>query len=210
MIVDFHHHFTPRELIGQDPGDKLILSYDETGAPSYTTHKLLYDMDARLAMMDASGIDVAMLSSASGMSANPELSRLANDTAKKAEKDHPKRFIGFAKVETDPVKGARKYLVVDVLLSSQPDTSYEGRLYRDEMAAEAVPNKNEHDENEPVVTAYVKLNVPGTDEATWVPRNHFVTGLEVRTRVRCGKHALGYTLFHGVWEWFYEKVVFFF
>lgn len=113
-------------------------------------------------------------------------------------------------VETDPVKGARKYLVVDVLLSSQPDTSYEGRLYRDEMAAEAVPNKNEHDENEPVVTAYVKLNVPGTDEATWVPRNHFVTGLEVRTRVRCGKHALGYTLFHGVWEWFYEKVVFFF
>lgn len=104
MIVDFHHHFVPRELIKQDPGDKLILSYDETGAPSYTTHKLLYDMDARLAMMDASGIDVAMLSSASGMSANPELSRLANDTAKKAEKDHPKRFIGFA--HANPLGGA--------------------------------------------------------------------------------------------------------
>ena len=42
-----------------------------------------------------------------------------------------------------------------------------------------------------------------------MPRNHFVTGLEVRTRIRCGKHALGYTLFHGVWEWFYEKVIFF-
>jgi len=28
--------------------------------------------------------------------------------------------------------------------------------------------------------------------------------------VKCGDHALGYALFHGVWEWFYEKVVFFF
>ena len=99
---------------------------------------------------------------------------------------------------------------VDVLLSSQTDTSYLGRLYRDDVGQEAVPNKNEHDENEPVVTAYVKLNVKGIPDDRWVPRNHFVTGLEARTRIRCGNHALGYTLFHGVWEWFYEKVVFFF
>jgi hypothetical protein len=113
-------------------------------------------------------------------------------------------------VENDPVKGKRKYLVVDVLLSSNANTSYEGRLYKDEMAAEAVPNKNEHDENEPVVTAYIKLNVDGIPKENWVPAEQLVTGLEVRTRIRCGKHALGYTLFHGVWEWFYEKVVFFF
>ena len=152
---------------------------------------------------------------------NEEIMRVGNlEGAWQVELKIPQRNIGqvlkaFADpeshhVEKDPVKGDRKYLVVDVLLSSQPDTSYEGRLYRDDLMAEAVPNKNEHDENEPVVTAYVKLNVPGTDEAKWVPRNHLVTGLEVRTRVRCGKHALGYTLFHGVWEWFYEKVVFFF
>ncbi|CAN0326676.1 unnamed protein product, partial [Phaeothamnion confervicola] len=96
MIVDFHHHFVPRELIKQDPGDKLILSYDETGAPSYTTHKLLYDHDAHIKMMDESGIDVAVLSSASGMSADIERSRLANDTAKALEKAYPKRYIGFA------------------------------------------------------------------------------------------------------------------
>lgn len=113
-------------------------------------------------------------------------------------------------VEKDPIKGERKYLVVDVLLASQPDTSYEGRLYRDEMGAEAVPNKNEHDENEPVVTAYVKLEADAIPLDKRVPREHMVTGLEVRTRVRCGKHALGYTLFHGVYEWFYEKVIFFF
>ena len=61
-----------------------------------------------------------------------------------------------------------------------------------------------------MVTAYVKLDVDAIAPQNRVPRNHMVTGLEVRTRVRCGKHALGYTLFHGVYEWFYEKVIFFF
>jgi hypothetical protein len=104
----------------------------------------------------------------------------------------------------------RKYLDVDVLLSSMPDTRYLGRLYQDDLAAEAVPNKNEHDENEPVVTAYIKLNLDDIPQEKRVPESQFVSGLEVRTRIRCGDHALGYSLFHGVWEWFYEKVVFFF
>ncbi len=96
MIVDFHHHFTPRELVKEDPGDRLILTYDENGAPSYTTHKLLFDMDAHVAMMDAAGVDCAVLSCAAGMSAETERSRLINNVAKKAQKDYPKRFIGFA------------------------------------------------------------------------------------------------------------------
>src|SRR6266404_1862943 len=62
MIVDFQHHFTPRELIKADPGDRLILHYDENGAPSYTVHSLLYDLDEHIRMMDAAGIDAAWLS----------------------------------------------------------------------------------------------------------------------------------------------------
>lgn len=150
-----------------------------------------------------------------------ELFRVGNvDGAWHIKQDVPQRNVGqilraFADpnahfTENDPVKGKRQYLVVDVLLASQPDASYEGRLYRDEMGAEAIPNKNDQDENEPVVPCYVKLNLPDIAESKWVPRDFFVTGLEVRTRVRCGKHALGYTLFHGVYEWFYEKVIFFF
>ena len=104
----------------------------------------------------------------------------------------------------------KKYLDVDVLLRSQSDVSYRGRLYEDGVSAQAMPNKNEHDENEPVVTAYVKLNLDDFPEDSWIPRDQFVTGLEVCARIRCGDHALGYSLFHGVWEWFYEKVVFFF
>ena len=110
MIVDFHHHFTPRELIKSDPGDKLVLAYDENGAPSYTTHRLLFDLDAHIAMMDATGIDVAMLSSAAGMSADLERSLLVNEKTRQAEKDYPKRFIGYAHVNPLGGAGAMKEL----------------------------------------------------------------------------------------------------
>jgi predicted TIM-barrel fold metal-dependent hydrolase len=96
MIVDFQHHFTPRELIKEDPGDRLILHYDAQGAPSYTIHKLLYDLDEHVRMMDESGIDAAWLTSAQGMCADLETSRFVNDKAKKAERDYPGRFIGAA------------------------------------------------------------------------------------------------------------------
>jgi hypothetical protein len=129
----------------------------------------------------------------------------------------PQRNVGqvmraFADPELHKTDAVGDYLDVDVLLASMPDTRYLGRLYKKDISAEAVPNKNEHDENEPVVTAYVKLNLKAADfpEEKWVPRDQFTTGLEVRTRIRCGNHSVGYSFGHGVWEWFYEKVVFFF
>jgi predicted TIM-barrel fold metal-dependent hydrolase len=104
MIVDFQHHFTPRELIKNDPGDRLVLNYDALGAPSYTVHSLLYDLDEHVAMMDLSGIDAAWLTSAAGMCADLETSKLVNDKAKKAERDYPGRFIGAA--HAHPLGGA--------------------------------------------------------------------------------------------------------
>ena len=104
MIVDFQHHFTPRELIKEDPGDRLILHYDAQGAPSYTVHSLLYDLDEHVRMMDAAGIDAAWLTSAAGMCADLETSRFVNDKAKKAERDYPGRFIGAA--HAHPLGGA--------------------------------------------------------------------------------------------------------
>lgn len=98
MIVDFQHHFTPRELIKEDPGDRLILHYDEHGAPSYTVHSLLYDLDEHIRMMDQAGIDAAFLTSAAGMCAPLDTSKFVNDKAKQAERDYPGRFIGAAHV----------------------------------------------------------------------------------------------------------------
>jgi aminocarboxymuconate-semialdehyde decarboxylase len=106
MIVDFQHHFTPRELIKQDPGDRLILNYDALGAPSYTIHSLLYDLDEHVRMMDLAGIDAAWLTSAAGMCADLT-SKLVNDKAKKAERDYPGRFIGAA--HAHPLGGAASF-----------------------------------------------------------------------------------------------------
>jgi predicted TIM-barrel fold metal-dependent hydrolase len=107
MIVDFQHHFTPRELIKEDPGDRLILHYDALGAPSYTVHSLLYDLDEHVRMMDLAGIDAAFLTSAAGMCADLEISRFVNDKAKQAERDYPGRFIGAA--HAHPLGGATAF-----------------------------------------------------------------------------------------------------
>jgi predicted TIM-barrel fold metal-dependent hydrolase len=98
MIVDFQHHFTPRELFKEDLGDRMILQYDETGAPSYTSHKLLYDLDEHVSMMDLAGIDAAFLTSGAGMCAELERSRFINNKAKEAARNYPGRFIGAAHV----------------------------------------------------------------------------------------------------------------
>ncbi len=104
----------------------------------------------------------------------------------------------------------KPYLDVDLLLTSESDRKYSGRLYQDKMSAEAIPNKDDHNESEPVVIAYVQINLEDFPDDRKIPRNLFVTGQEVHVKIRCGSHSLGYSLFHGVWEWFYEHVIFFF
>src|SRR5215471_9008206 len=96
MIVDFQHHFTPRALMPRDLGQRKLVSYDENGAPSFIMHWMLFDLDEHIRMMDEAGIDIALLTSAAGMCADAERSRLCNETAKQAERDYPGRFIGAA------------------------------------------------------------------------------------------------------------------
>ena len=104
MIVDFQHHFTPHELMPKDLGRRKIVSYDEHGAPSFIMHWMLFDLDEHIRMMDEAGIDVAFLTSAAGMCADLDKSRLCNESAKKAERDYPGRFIGAA--HANPLGGA--------------------------------------------------------------------------------------------------------
>jgi len=129
----------------------------------------------------------------------------------------PQRNIGHVmKAFDDPKlcrteeKTGKRFLDVDLLVTSDSDTKRSGRLYFEDVAAEAVPNKDDHNESEPVVMAKVKINLDDFPEDRHIPRSLFVTGQEVHARIRCGDRAMGYSLFHGVWEWFYEKVVFFF
>jgi 2,3-dihydroxybenzoate decarboxylase len=132
LIVDFQHHFTPRELFKEDPGDRRILTYDENGAPSYISHSLLFDLDEHIRMMDVAGIDAAVLTSGAGMCADIERSRFINNKAKEAERKYPGRFIGAAHVH--PLGGAEALRELDrcvdelgfqgVVITSETDGLY--------------------------------------------------------------------------------------
>lgn len=104
MIVDFQHHFTPRELIKEDPGTGKITRYDDQEVPSYSIHSMLWDLDEHIRMMDIAGIDAAVLSCAEGMCGPIETSIVCNDQARKAEQDYPGRFIGIG--HAHPLGGA--------------------------------------------------------------------------------------------------------
>jgi hypothetical protein len=101
-------------------------------------------------------------------------------------------------------------LDVNFLLRSEPSRKYRGKLYREKISSEAIPNRDEKDESEPEVIAYVSIDDPSIDPDYRLPREALTSGTEVRAKVRCGKHCMGYSLFYGVWEFLYEKVVFFF
>ncbi len=101
-------------------------------------------------------------------------------------------------------------LDVDFLLRTDPTRKFKGKLSRDKIAGEANPSRDDNNESEPVVIAYVRIDEAGIDPADQLPRELLVSGTEVRAKIRCGNHAMGYSLFYGVWEFLYEKVVFYF
>jgi hypothetical protein len=99
-------------------------------------------------------------------------------------------------------------LDVDLLLASSPTETFKGKLSRDKIAGEAVPDKEDPNASEPTVLASVRID--GKDIEKPIPPGFFTAGTEVHTKIRCGNHRMGYSLFYGLWEFFYEKVVFFF
>jgi hypothetical protein len=101
-------------------------------------------------------------------------------------------------------------LDVDLKLQSDPNSTYRGKLARRKIAPAAVPNKDEHNETEPVVYAYVRINGDDIPAADQVPANIYLTGVEVKANIRCGKHAMGYSLFYGLIEFVNQKIFQFF
>jgi hypothetical protein len=101
-------------------------------------------------------------------------------------------------------------LDVDLLLVSAPTRTFKGKLARIKVASEATPNQTDNNEPEPVVLGWVRIAGKDIPKDAQLPPELLLTGTEVHARVRCGNHAMGYSLFYGVWEFLYEKVVFFF
>ena len=105
-----------------------------------------------------------------------------------------------------------KTLDVDLILRSAPTKTYRGKLSRQDIGGEAQPNRDENNETDPSVTAWVRIEGDDIAPDYRLPHNDevLVAGTEVLAKVRCGSHAMGYSLFYGVWEFIYEKIVFFF
>ena len=111
----------------------------------------------------------------------------------------------------------KKELDVEFLLRSDPSRKYLGKLRLDKIGGEALSNKEDKDEAEPVVSAYVRIDNDNADpelskipEGSLLPHEVLLPGVEVHGKVCCDSHPMGYSLFYGVWEFLYEKVVFFF
>lgn len=119
-----------------------------------------------------------------------------------------KAFDYVNKQKKDP--NVKDVLDVDFLLVSDPTKTFKGKLEKKKVAIQAIANRDDFNEPEPVVMAWVRITGSDIEPRYQIPLELLVTGVEVHSRVRCGTHAMGYSLFYGVWEFLYEKIVFFF
>lgn len=104
----------------------------------------------------------------------------------------------------------RDWLWVDILVRSETTGSYKGVLYRKNISGKAVPDRTDNDEPSPVVKAWVLLDDDKIADHghKQIPRRLYQAGVQVTTKIDCGDHRMGYSLFYGVWEFFYEKILF--
>ena len=117
MIIDFQQHYTPPELLRGTAG-AVSARLDERGNPNYLLNPLLADLPAHVRMMDAAGIDAAVLSCGAGFD-QPDIAicRQINDRMRQAETDFPGRFIALGHVPAlDPAsaKAELKRCAVDL------------------------------------------------------------------------------------------------
>ena len=109
----------------------------------------------------------------------------------------PEAHVGHIRDALNDLKPGEA-LGVDILLASHPDRTYKGKLYPAGMAGEATVQGSET-----VLEARVEIdNIPREELDT------MLVGSEAKVKVRCGNKPVGYVLFYELWEFFYERVVF--
>ena len=99
MIIDFHIHYSPEELVRDKlgPGGSSRTVFVD-GSPAYTYHDRLFDLEKHIACMDRAGVDRSVLSSGAGLTDDLSRCRMVNDKLKEVEERFPGRFLGLAHV----------------------------------------------------------------------------------------------------------------
>jgi predicted TIM-barrel fold metal-dependent hydrolase len=99
MIIDFHIHYTPEEMVREKlgPGGAPRTIFAD-GVPAYSYHDQLCALEKHIDVMDKAGIDIAVLSSGAGLTDDLNQCRKVNDRLKWVEGRFPGRFLGLAHV----------------------------------------------------------------------------------------------------------------
>ena len=99
MIIDFHIHYSPEELVRDKlgPGGSPRTAF-VNGMPAYSYHNKLFTLEKHIACMDKAGVDVAVLSSGAGLLNDLNQCCMVNDKLKEVEERFPGRFLGMAHV----------------------------------------------------------------------------------------------------------------
>jgi aminocarboxymuconate-semialdehyde decarboxylase len=115
MVIDWEHHYLPEELWLKKGGTKgkrsIFYEYDN---PRGTLHPELYDVEEQLRIMDAVGIDVAVLSIAvsnDDTQIAQEECKIWDDRVAEVIKKYPKRFVGLAPIP--PLGGEKAFAELD-------------------------------------------------------------------------------------------------
>jgi len=120
MIIDWEHHYMPEGLWLQKGGKKGESAvFYEHGKPRGNLHPELHDMEEHLRVMDAVGIDVAVLSiavSSDDTQVALEECKIWDDGAADVMKQYPKRFVGLAPVP--PLGGQKAFDELDRAVGS--------------------------------------------------------------------------------------------
>lgn len=121
----------------------------------------------------------------------------------------PQKHVGQV-LNAYETRGKNEPLMVDFLLASDPTSTYKGVLSFDDISPEANPGKTDNNEAEPTVLARVTISGKDIPKGYMIPTKYLATGTgtEVHSRIRCGNYPMGYSMFYGVYEFVYEKVIF--
>lgn len=212
MVIDVHAHAIPSQVVealrrddgrcgvtvGQDDGGGKAIFVGSRKAGAVRQH--LVDLPARLAAMDAGGIDVQLVASWIGIAAYdlpPEQgrrwARLFNDSLQEMMAEHPARFLGLCNVPLQDGEGAATELrraVAAGMVGAEIATTVDGKELDDRSLE---PFWSAAEELQCIVVLHPDLSLPGRENARYLLNNLVGNGAETTI-------AISHMLFGGVLE----------
>jgi predicted TIM-barrel fold metal-dependent hydrolase len=155
MVIDWEHHFLPEELMlrkGGKKGEHTIVY--EHGRARGNLRPELADVETHLSVMDAAGIDLAVLSiavSSDEPRAALEECRIWNDAAAEVVRRYPGRFVALAPIP--PLGGEAAF---DELKRAVETLGSKGVVVRSQAGGLSMDNKDLY----PFYERVAKLGVP--------------------------------------------------